>query len=82
MRINPQTPYIHASLQELFATLNERAGELLKDDKPVGRRDTAYLLLAASKVVDGQAASIGSPAHETSQGAAVPAAYLPLTRAT
>lgn len=77
MAIAPPNPYIHASLRELFAALNERAGELLKADKPVGRRDTAYLLLAASKVVDTQQASIGSPAHQVRQGAAVPAAYLP-----
>lgn len=57
--------------------MNHRAGELLQTDKPVGRRDTAYLLLAASKVVDTQASSIGSPANQVSQGAAVPAAYLP-----
>lgn len=64
MRDDPPNPYIHASLRELFAALNERAAELLKADKPVGRRDTAYLLLAASKVVDSQEASIGSPAQQ------------------
>lgn len=77
MRVDPPNPYIHASLRELFAALNERAAELLKADKPVGRRDTAYLLLAASKVVDSRSACIGSPAHQVAQGAALPAAYLP-----
>lgn len=77
MRVDPPNPYIHASLRELFAALNTRAGELLTGDKPVGRRDTAYLLLAASKVVDSRSACIGSPAHQVAQGGAVPAAYLP-----
>lgn len=77
MRVDPPNPYIHASLRELFAALNERAGDLLKADRPVGRRDTAYLLLAASKVVDSRAACIGSPAHQVAQGAPVPTAYLP-----
>lgn len=77
MRADPPNPYIDASLRQLFAALNERAAALLKADKPVGRRDTAYLLLAASKVMDTQEASLGSPAHQVRQGAAVPAAYLP-----
>lgn len=37
--------YREASLRELFAALNQRAGDLLSGDKPVGQRDTAYLLL-------------------------------------
>ncbi|PPJ43941.1 MULTISPECIES: hypothetical protein [unclassified Pseudoxanthomonas] len=37
--------------------------ELLKGTTPFGRRDTAYLLLAASKRVDAREASLGSPAH-------------------
>lgn len=71
MTNDPPNPYREATLRELFAALNQRAGELLKGDRPVGRRDTAYLLLAASKVVDGRESAIGSPTHQVRQGAAV-----------
>lgn len=77
MPVDPPNPYIHASLRELFAALNERAGQLLKPDTPVGRRDTAYLLLAASKRVDGRETSLGSPAYQVRQGKPVPEAYVP-----
>lgn len=77
MSQEPPNPYIHASLRELFAALNQRAGELLKGTTPVGRRDTAYLLLAASKRVDGREASLGSPAHQVRHGSRVPDAYTP-----
>lgn len=77
MTNEPPNPYREASLRELFAALNQRAGDLLSGDKPVGRRDTAYLLLAASKVVDTRDTSIGSPAHQVRQGAAVAAAFVP-----
>ena len=46
MQQDPPNPYIHSSLRELFAALNQRAGELLKGTTPVGRRDTAYLFLS------------------------------------
>ncbi|WP_447940085.1 hypothetical protein [Pseudoxanthomonas mexicana] len=77
MAADPPNPYRDLPLREIFAALNERAGELLKGDKPVGRRDTAYLLLAASKWIDDRAASIGSPAHQVRQGTPVPDAFLP-----
>lgn len=77
MTNDPPNPYREATLRELFASLNQRAGDLLKGDKPVARRDTAYLLLAASKVVDNKESSIGSPAHQVRQGVAVGDAFLP-----
>lgn len=56
------------------AALNQRAGGPLSSDKSVGRR-TAYLLLAASKMVDSKDASIGSPALQVDPGAAVGDAF-------
>jgi hypothetical protein len=62
------SPYRHAAL-------NQRAGDPLLSDKSVGRRDTAYLLLAASKIVDSKDALIGSPALQVHPGAAVGNAF-------
>lgn len=70
-------PYRESTLRQLFAALNQRAGELLKGDSPVGRRDTAHLLLAASKRVDCRAVVLGSPASRVQQGTRVTDAYLP-----
>ncbi len=45
--MDPPNPYLDADLTALDAAMSRRAGELLRGAL-VGRRDTAYLLLAAA----------------------------------
>lgn len=59
---DPPNPYIDADLDTLAKRAMELAVALLQD-KPAGRRDVAYLLIAASHRIDPQIAVLGSP-HE------------------
>lgn len=73
---DPPNPYRDMTLRELRDAMNERAGELLADGQ-VSRRDTAYLLLAASFPLATGDCSIGSPAHQVQQGRDIEAAFWP-----
>jgi hypothetical protein len=71
----PPNPYRDLSLNDLHTAMHSRARELLKTDNPVGRRDTAYLLLSAASKIAPRTGHPTSPAHEVAAGHPVAAVY-------
>lgn len=77
MERDPPNPYIDADLDTLAKRAMDLAGALLKD-KPAGRRDVAYLLIAASHRLDPQIGVTGSPHQQLrSTDATIRDAYWP-----
>ena len=77
---DPPNPYIHMTLRELSNAMGTRAGDLLKDG-PVGRRDTAYLLIAAGRRIDPMTAHPNSPVNQVKGGGTALEAFLPVYEA-
>jgi len=77
---DPPNPYIAMKLRELSQAMGERAGDLLKD-RPVGRRDTAYLLIAAARKVDPMTSLPNSPVNQVKGGGTALEAFLPVYEA-
>lgn len=75
---SPPNPYIDLGLRDLWTAMNERAGELLESNKPISRRDTAYLLLAASFRVSTYSAHPNSPVKLVKEGSTISAAFWPV----
>lgn len=73
----PPNPYIDLPLRPLSEAMTRRAGALL-EDKPTGRRDTAYLLIAAARKIDPMTAHPNSPVNQVKQGGTALDAFLPV----
>lgn len=69
----PPNPYINLRLSALGDALSARAGDLL-EDRSVGRRDVAYLLIAAAAHARPQTSFPNSPARLVQSGEATPLA--------
>lgn len=67
----PPNPYIDLRLNALAEVLGERAGDLL-EGRQAGRRDVAYLLLAAAFVVRPRRAHPGDPSRLVTEGVMTP----------
>jgi len=72
----PSNPYLGLQLRQMYGAMQQRAGQLL-DGTPVGRRDTAYLLLAAASYLAPKTTQPGSPGNLVKAGASPLDAYLP-----
>ncbi|MFC3716789.1 hypothetical protein ACFONC_11570 [Luteimonas soli] len=72
----PSNPYRDLPLRQMYGAMQNRAGQLL-DGKPVGRRDTAYLLLAAAFYLAPMTTQPGSPGNVVRAGGSPLDAYLP-----
>lgn len=70
-RVSPPNPYIDLSLTELADAISRRAGDLL-DGHPTGRRDVAYLLIAAAAAIRPASSQPNSPARLVRDGAMTP----------
>lgn len=64
---DPANHYLDLGLDELSQTMMERAGQLLRGDQ-TGRRDVAYLLIAAAHRVSPDAAKPNSPHRIAGEG--------------
>jgi len=64
-------PYLQASLRELSAALDRRAGQLDNPSGTVEHRDTAHLLLAAAKRLAPKDKILGEPVNRVLAGAEV-----------
>lgn len=73
---DPPNPYRDMTLRELFQHLGQRGADLL-NERPVGRRDTAYMLFVAASRLSPEDLFIGKPAHQVRQGVNVLDAYWP-----
>lgn len=62
MSQTPPNPYIDLHLGELNKVMQARAGSLLRGE-PVGRRDIAYLLIAAGSKLDPRPADMSGPVY-------------------
>ena len=67
----PPNPYIDLSLTELAEAISRRAGDLL-DGRPTGRRDVAYLLIAAAAVIRPASSQPNSPTRLVRDGSLTP----------
>lgn len=67
----PPNPYVDLRLDALGEVLSARAGDLL-EGRPTGRRDVAYLLIAAAAVVRPRRAHPGEPARLVADGEMTP----------
>jgi len=65
------------TLRELSTAMGNRAGDLLAD-KGVGRRDTAYLLIAAARKIDPMTPHPNSPVNQVKSGSTAREAFLPV----
>lgn len=63
----PPNPYAELRLNALGEVLSDRAGDLL-EGRQVGRRDVAYLLIAAAAAVRPRRAHPGDPSRLVAQG--------------
>lgn len=70
-RNDPPNPYMDLRLGELGDALSARAGDLLRG-RPAGRRDVAYLLIAAAAVVRPSRGHPNSPAKRVDEGRELP----------
>ncbi len=68
MKEAPPNPYRDATLRELRDTMSIRANELLKEGVQVGRRDIAYLLIAAASRLSPRSARPNSPNNRVREG--------------
>jgi hypothetical protein len=73
----PPNPYVDLPLRQLSEAISKRAGALLAD-KPTGRRDTAYLLIAAARKIDPMTPHPNSPVNQVKQGGSALEAFLPV----
>lgn len=73
---DPPNPYIDGTLREIWTALNNRAGQLLQN-KPAGRRDTAYLLLAAASRISPIGTGPSAPEKLVASGSGVTEAFMP-----
>lgn len=67
-------------LRELSHAMGERAGDLL-NDRTVGRRDTAYLLIASARKIDPMTSLPNSPVNQVKAGGTALEAFLPVYEA-
>lgn len=67
----PPNPYIDLGLTDLAEALSQRAAALLQG-QPVGRRDIAYLLIAAASKVRPQDSQPNAPARLVAAGQSTP----------
>lgn len=67
----PPNPYMDMRLRDLGDALSSRAGDLL-EGRPAGRRDVAYLLIAAASVVRPPRGHPGSAATRADEGGEPP----------
>ena len=68
--------YFELSLGELANAVSNRAGELLKE-VPAGRRDTAYLLIAAARKISPLTVHPNAPVKQVESGELAYAAFWP-----
>lgn len=67
----PPNPYIDLRLAELAEALSQRAHALL-EGQPSGRRDVAYLLIAAAAAVRPSSSMPNAPARTVAEGTESP----------
>lgn len=67
----PPNPYADLRLNALAEVLSERAGDLL-EGRQTGRRDVAYLLIAAAAAVRPRRAHPGDPSRLVTEGVMTP----------
>jgi hypothetical protein len=77
MKNDPPNPYRDATLRELRDAASFRAGDLLKEGVPVGRLDTAYLLIAAAFRLSPQSLHPNSPVNRGKAGESVLEVFWP-----
>lgn len=77
---DPPNPYIHMALRELSSAMGARIDALLNGGA-VGRRDIAYLLIAAAARIDPMTAHPNSPVNQVKGGGTALEAFLPVYEA-